>query len=141
MITAAVFGHQWKGKITIFQVDNSELIQITNETNSKGVHMMHFIGILVSLAACFNLWFRVEHVVGHSNTIADALSCNKMSSFFLQAPTTSPEGSHIPAPFITLMAQSLTWTSKNLDRANLYLQFCRDFALSPENILCYFMVN
>ena len=112
VIAAAVFGGHWRGKIIMFQVDNLAVVQTINSTYCKDVHLMHLIRILVFLAAHFDFWFRAEHVVGWSNTIADALSCNKMSSFFLQPPTASPEETLIPAPLISLMAQSLTWTSK-----------------------------
>ena len=75
------------------------------------VHLMHLIRVLVFLAAYFDFWFRAERIAGSSNTQADALSRNKMSSFFLEAPTASPEGRLIPAALVSLLAQALTWTS------------------------------
>ena len=110
VIAAAIFGHHWRGKIIKFQVDNLGVVKIVNATYCRDVHLMHLIRILVFLVAHFEFWFRAEHIVGHANTIADALSCNKMSSFFLQAPAASPEGTLIPVPLITLIAQSVTWT-------------------------------
>ena len=111
MIAAAVFGRQWKGKIVKFLVDNLAVVQVLNATYCKEVHLMHLIRVLVFLAAHFNFWFRAEHLAGSSNTLADAISRNKMDEFFLQVPEASPEGMQIPGTLITLISQSLTWTS------------------------------
>ena len=108
VIAAAVFGRQWKGKIILFQVDNLGVVQVINATYCREVHLMHLIRVLVFLAAHFDFWFKAEHIEGSANTQADALSRNKMSSFFLQAPTALSEGTHIPAALVSLMAQALT---------------------------------
>ena len=48
VVTAAVFGPKWKGRLIQFSVDNLAVVHILNSTYSKDAHLMHLIRILVS---------------------------------------------------------------------------------------------
>ena len=41
VVAVAIFGHQWKGHLVQFLVDNLAVVHILNSTYSKDSHLMH----------------------------------------------------------------------------------------------------
>ena len=80
VVTAVLFG-----QLIQFAVVNMAVVHVLNSTYSKDPYLMHLIRILAFIAASYNLWFIAKHMEGQINTIADDLSCNKMTQFFTQA--------------------------------------------------------
>lgn len=111
VLASAVFGRGWSGKIIQFHVDNKAVVDIINSTSTKNTHLMHLTRVLVFMAAHFNFWFKAKHIEGQKNSLADALSRNKMSLFFSQAPQAAPSGTEIPLDLMLLVSQTITWTS------------------------------
>ena len=85
VVAAALFGHEWKGLLVEFKVDNMTVVHVLNNTYSKDQHLMHLIRTLVFLASRFEFWFSASHIEGKANIIADALSLNNLQLLFLQA--------------------------------------------------------
>ena len=111
ILAAAIWGRYWKGKIVLFRVDNMAVVEAINATFCKDQHLMHLIRLLVFFAAYHNFWFQAAHIAGKDNKLADALSRNNMSFFLSQVPQPLPRPSTVPPSLITLVSQSLTWTS------------------------------
>ena len=78
VVAAAPFGHEWRGLMVEFKVDNMAVVHVLNNTYSKDQHLMHLICTLVFLASCFEFWFLASHIEGKANIIADALSRNNL---------------------------------------------------------------
>ena len=95
VISAAIFGRCWSGKLVNFMVDNLAVVQALQATYSRDIHLMHLIRLLVLFAAHFNFWFTASHVAGKKNTCADAISRND-TEILQQLPV--------------LLVQSITWT-------------------------------
>ena len=95
VISAAIFGRHWSGKLVNFMVDNLAVVQVLQATYSRDIHLMHLIRLLVLFAAHFNFWFTASHVAGKKNTCADAISRND-TEILQQLPV--------------LLVQSITWT-------------------------------
>ena len=94
VISAAIFGRCWSGKLVNFMVDNLAVVQALQATYSRDIHLMHLIRLLVLFAAHFNFWFTASHVAGKKNT-CDAISRND-TEILQQLPV--------------LLVQSITWT-------------------------------
>ena len=57
VVGAALFGHEWRGLLVVFKVDNMTLVHVLNNTYSKDHYLMHLICTLVFLASRFQFWF------------------------------------------------------------------------------------
>ena len=108
VVAAAVFGHQWRGHLVEFKVDNMAVVHVLNNTYSKDQHLMHLIRTLVFLAARFDFWFSASHIEGKANILAEALSRNNMPFVFSQAP----DFRHFHPPLIPPQLLSLLSDSK-----------------------------
>ena len=110
VISAAIFGRHWSGKLVNFMVDNLAVVQVLQATYCRDTHLMHLIRLLVLLAAHFNFWFIATHIAGKRNTSADALSRNNASLFLSQMPHINQEPTEIPPQLPGLLVQNITWT-------------------------------
>ena len=110
VISAAIFGRHWSGKLVNFMVDNLAVVQVLQATYSRDIHLMHLIRLLVLFAAHFNFWFTATHVARKKNTFADALSRTNASLFLSQLPHINQEPTEIPQQLLALLVQSITWT-------------------------------
>ena len=81
VVSAAIFGRCWSGRLVNFRVDNLAVVQVIQATYSRDAYLMHLIRLLVLLVAHFNVWFIDTHVMGKKNTFADALSRNNADLF------------------------------------------------------------
>ena len=85
VVAAALFGHEWRGLLVEFKVDNMTVVHVLNNTYSKDQHLMHLIRTLVFLASRFEFWFSASHIEGKANIIAATLSHNNLQLLILQA--------------------------------------------------------
>ena len=111
VVTAALYGSQWRGKIVTFRVDNIAVVEVLNSTSCRDNHLMHLVRLLVFLASYHNFWFTASHIQGKQNTLADALSRNNINFFYSQISQASREQPRIPRELVTLLAQNLSWIS------------------------------
>ena len=111
VLAAALFGHQWAGKVVQFVVDNKAVVDVLNATFCSDTHMMHLIRLLVFFAAKCNFWFTAAQIPGKNNVIADALSRNNLSLFRSQAPEADYHPAQPSAALVSLISQNITWTS------------------------------
>ena len=72
-LAAAMFGHQWAGKVVQFVVDNMAVVEVITATYSKDLHIVHLIRLLVFFASKYNFWFTATHIPGKLNVAADVL--------------------------------------------------------------------
>ena len=59
-LAAAMFGHQWAGKVVQFVVDNMAVVEVVTATCSKDLHMMHLSWLLVFFASKYNFWLCIS---------------------------------------------------------------------------------
>ena len=111
VLAAALFGHQWAGKVVRFVVDNKSVVDVLNATFYSDTHVMHLIRLLVFFAAKYNFWFTAAHIPGKNNVIADALSRNNLSLFRSQTPEADYHPAQPLAALVSLISQNITWTS------------------------------
>lgn len=82
LMAAATWGHLWRGKKITFRCDCQPVVQAFEQMRSRTTTQMHQIRSLHQLAVKHNFTFRVWHIVGETNTIADELSRSGASQAF-----------------------------------------------------------
>ena len=50
VVAAAIFGHEWRGLLVEFKVDNMTVLHVINNTYSKDQHFLHLICTVSSLS-------------------------------------------------------------------------------------------
>lgn len=74
VVAATLWGKEWHGKKVIFECDCMPVVQAVEKCNSKSDSVMHLLRILCNLACEHGFDFKVAHIRGVTNIIADALS-------------------------------------------------------------------
>ena len=83
VIAGFVWSKQWAASIVQFITDNEAVATILNKLYCWDMGLLR---CLVFCAAKYNFWFTGVHTPGTKNTLADALSRNKVVLFRSQAP-------------------------------------------------------
>ena len=83
----ATWGIEWLRLRVEFQCDNQAVVECLKTGTSRSPAVMALIRTLYSICVKHNFLIRASHLPGISNTIADALSRNKMDAFRTFAPT------------------------------------------------------
>ena len=86
VIAGFIWGKQWAASIVQFITDNEAVATILNKLYCRDTGLMSLLRCLVFCAAKYNFWFTGVHIPGTENTLADALSRNKVVLFRSQAP-------------------------------------------------------
>jgi len=73
-LAAATWGHLWRCKKITFRCDCMPVVQAFEQARSRSTVQMHQIRSLHQMAAKHGFDFRVAHIAGVTNTVADVLS-------------------------------------------------------------------
>jgi hypothetical protein len=101
VIAAATWCDQWSGKRVTFHCDCEPVVFAASKLTSPSASMMHLIRSLFMIAARAHFEFRVLHIAGVTNTVADALSRCQIDRFRLLCPD-SDRSPTTPSPLPTL---------------------------------------
>ena len=151
----ALYGIKWSGKIVCFTIDNLAVVHVVQSTYSKEPHLMR---LLVFFAASFNFWFTAVHIVGKSNTHADALSRGLFLSQMPQAHHSHRGASSTSGPpvtednmdihvldqaiqkyFVAALAPSTHETHQVTEHRYIMIPFKSSAIPTFEATLCYFV--
>ena len=112
-LAAATWGAQWQNTSVLCCCDNAAAVHIINSGTSSDPYAMALIRCLHFITARFNIALSAVHLPGSENALADALSRNNLSHFFLHKPQASRHPSTIPPAIISLLTMpQLDWTSQ-----------------------------
>ena len=105
-------GHQWASKSILCQCDNEAVVHIINSGTSKNQRVMGLMRCLHFIVARFDLIISATHIAGSTNCLADALSRDNLSYFFINCP----QAEHLPSPIPPMLLDLLVhtqpdWTS------------------------------
>ena len=99
VLAASTWGKQWGGKRIKFLCDCLPVVQALARGTSRKLNTMALICYLDLLSARDSYEFKLEHIAGIKNPVADALSRNDMISFFQIAPLSEKQADAIiPLP-------------------------------------------
>ena len=76
----------WTGKVVQFTSDNKAVVTVLSKPYCQDASLMGYLWCLIFNAAKNGFWFTAEHTHRCLNTLADAISCNKMD--WSQVPST-----------------------------------------------------
>ena len=124
VVSAAVWGSQWRGNTIRARCDNAAVVAIIRSGYSKDPLAMQLIRNLFFITAHYNLLIVTVHVPGVENVAADALSRDNLSLFRSQVRHAQPDPTVIPAELLQLLVSSRQdWTSTAW--INLWQNFLR----------------
>ena len=113
VIATAIWGHHFRGKTLLIRSDNSAAVAAINSQSSSVKEMAHLLRCLAFIAARFQLRITASHIPSHLNLIADALSRNKLTSFYSLHPQAAKTPSPVPVTLINLLIPQLPdWNSQ-----------------------------
>ena len=112
VISAAIWGHHWKGERVLFVSDNYSVVSVINTRSAKHQQLVHLSCCLFFFAAYHGFSFSTEHIAGQKNGAADALSRNNLPLYFQLVPQAQSQPSVIQAALFNLLwEQPVEWTS------------------------------
>jgi hypothetical protein len=74
VLAASTFGHRWSTKSIEFKTDNESTVAVNKTQYSSDTHLLGLLRTLCYIAYQHNFRFRVTHIPGKENDIADRLS-------------------------------------------------------------------
>jgi hypothetical protein len=115
VLAALLWGRQWSGKHVCFHCDNEAVVTIIGKRHAKHPSLSQLLRCLFFYASIFHFRFSASHIPGMNNTVADAISRNKLSLLF----SLIPQAHQVPVPLaaVTFLMSppdwgSRSWTSK-----------------------------
>ena len=112
VIAAVLWGKEWSGKTIRVWCDNIAAVSTINHGSCRNHDTMHLARCLAFIKAKMNCELVASHIPGVNNTIADAISRNKMTLFHTLLPQANHEPTVIPEALLDLLIISRPdWTS------------------------------
>ena len=112
VLGCAIWGHAWAGCRIIWRCDNQAVVACLGSRTSRDPTLMHLIRNIVFLEAYGGFHIQAEYIDTHANHVADDLSRNRLSSFFLKVPNASRLPSLPPAAIAGLLLDvEVDWVS------------------------------
>ena len=113
VIAAAIWGPQWIGLNVLALCDNYAVVQAINARRAKDWDIMRLLRCLFFFSAHFKFTLSLAHVQGVKNSIADAISRNRLSLLQKLSPQIYQETVVTPAPLKKLVLDRRSdWTSQ-----------------------------
>ena len=96
VMAVALWGLQWKGTRVCSLCDNATVVHIINKKAARDPILARLLRVLCILCAVYDITLTARHLPGVQNTAADALSRNRLHTFFSLNPQASPVTTVIP---------------------------------------------
>ena len=114
VVAAALWGHNWRGKVVEYVSDNATVVAVLNSGYAKDKSLMHLLRGLFFKATSLNFGYCATHIPGRLNIAANAISRNNLTLLSEVRPSINPAPSVIPQTLIQLVAPgSPDWISPN----------------------------
>lgn len=110
VVAVGIWGPYWVGSTVLCHCDNLAVVGAVQGDYCKDNAMAHMLRCLFFLEAKFNLRLAAKHVAGVENGGADALSRNKLETFFDLFPQASRVPSPVPAGLVERSITPQPWT-------------------------------
>ena len=104
-IVAAVFtwGHEWRDQQILFHTDNESITHVWRSGTCADRVVMQLVRALFLFSANLNINVLLQHIPGHSNTLADPLSRLQVQLFRRMHPGSLPTPDTVPAQVWTIL--------------------------------------
>ena len=114
VITALMWGQEWKGMLVQVRCDNAAMVAIVNSGSSRNSQAMHLRRCLAFLAAKGDFRLRAVHIRGVENVAADALSRNNLNVLRSCCPQADPQETAVPPDILdVVLLQEPDWMARS----------------------------
>ena len=90
-VAVFIWGSEWKNKQILFYTDNMPITNIWKNGSCVNKDIMRLVRILFLFCAKSNINLLMQHIPGHYNKLADALSRCQVAKFHACNPAAAPE--------------------------------------------------
>lgn len=104
---AATWGSRWAGKKITFRSDCKSAVDAVTDRQSSTDAQMHHIRELDQVAARHGFHYRLQHISGVANVVADALSRGDLQAFRVLRPNARPQPTPILRPSLPSLEERL----------------------------------
>ena len=111
IMAVAMWGHLWPGAEVLCHCDNMSVVAAINGGYCRDLAMAHMFRCLFFLEAKYDLTLSVVHVPWVENQLADAISRNKLDSFFDLFPQAQRQPSPLFPGLVEHLVRQEPWTS------------------------------
>ena len=112
-LATTVWGPKWQSCKVICRCDNQTVVAVINKGSAKDPSLAHLFRCISFYAAHYHFSLHAQHVPGHHNRIADALSRNNLPLFSSLLPQATPAPEPIPQEAVQMaMMTNTEWTSQ-----------------------------
>ena len=112
VFSVAVWGRSWRERLILCHCDNKAVVSQVNTLHARDPQAGHLLRCLAYLQALYDCRLRATHLPGPTNTGADHLSRNRISSFNRLHPLASATPTQVPQPVVNLLTlPAAEWTS------------------------------
>ena len=112
VVAVAIWGSNWAGERVCCFSDNMAVVYAINKGAAKDPQLSRLLRLLFFFTAAHEVTIVARHVPGEDNTLADALSRNKLPLFHSLYPQAHRQQAAVPHPLQELvLGQELRWTS------------------------------
>ena len=103
VMACVVWGQAWRGQVVHVHSDNEAVVAVLNSGYCKDEQLMHLVRCLFFVLAAWDILLYACHIPGVRNSVADAISRDKMSFFFSKVPDASPHPTTVPQDLVDLL--------------------------------------
>ncbi len=110
VLSLCLWGNKMRNHCILFFTDNKALVHVINKQSCRDKTLMVFVRKLVLVCLEHNILFKVKHILGVNNKLADCLSCFQIQMFKQLAPANMnlfPQG-HTPPLAASKLANIIT---------------------------------
>ena len=95
-----MWGDSLANKRILFFTDNDSVVHVINQQTSKNKELLYLLRQLVLTCLRHNVLFRVRHIRGKKNILADCLSRLQVGRFKTLAPDVEASPTVVPSPLL-----------------------------------------
>jgi len=99
VLAALIWGPSWTGKCVLFHTDNEAVHFSAESLLPKDTHLAALVRELAIISVRNDFRFRVKHLPGKSNVLADLLSRSGYEEFFARHPGANPRPTRFDLSF------------------------------------------
>ena len=118
VISCALWGQQMRNCHVCCRCDNAAVVSMINRHTSRHPVAMHLLRCLFFICAKYTISLTAEHLPGHVNRAADALSRGNVPAFFRAVPYAEASSCSIPSNLLdVLIHRRPNWLSAEWSEA------------------------
>lgn len=105
VLAMCLFKTQFCDKKILFHTDNQAQVEILNKKSSKSKQVMQLVRPLILVAMLNNIHFKVFHIEGYKNSIADSISRKQWEKLWTLVPEADVNPLTIPEDFLEIVSE------------------------------------